>query len=442
MMRSTPTYLIFSTLISTAALAAEPPIDLRGTGVGADSIKWEWAAVEGAQQYEVYVDGIFAGTTQATSLISDNMWQGEHSLRVRSIDSDGSYSIASDTIKIDFSATFDSTDNNTSPVLGAADDGLANDTGLVDPVSWTLPDATDKPGYELVFSDEFNGYALNPARWNSQLRWDGEFNGERYEYRIINGEHQFYVNTLSDDKEHLEKVATVYNPFQFDGSRLAIRAKRNPLKTSNNKATFGSLTEMVSQQEFLSGAITSYDKFSTKYGLFEARIKIPSHTGTFPAFWLHHQNTTLQGTRKTEIDIMENLGHAPWYIYNSFHYFDNVSATYGGDARFIKPLPQGQVYTGVDYSEDYHVYSVKWEPGNVTWMIDGEVMSEVTNNNVNNEDLYVLLNLAMGGNWTNFPANAGGLGRENYNFFPNDNDLNTFADPALEIDYVRVYKPR
>jgi beta-glucanase (GH16 family) len=235
-------------------------------------------------------------------------------------------------------------------------------------------------------------------------------------------------------------VAPVYNPFQFDGSRLAIRATKNPLKTTNNKRTHGSLAEMSSQQTFLSGAISTHEKFSQKYGYFEARIKIPSHVGTFPAFWLFHERRAWEGTQRTEIDIMENLGHAPWYVYNSFHYFKNVSASYGGDATFIKPSPSGQIYTGTDYSENYHTYAVDWSPGRVVWYIDGQQTSEMTNNEANFEELYVMLNLAMGGNWTNFPTNSGGLGRPSNERFPNQNDLNSFGNPALEIDYVRVYR--
>jgi hypothetical protein len=50
--------------------------------------------------------------------------------------------------------------------------------------------------------------------------------------------------------------------------------------------------------------------------------------------------------------------------------------------------------------------------------------------------------MAMGGNWTNFPTNSGGLGRSGVDHFPTANDLTdeNFRNPALEIDYVRVYK--
>jgi len=91
---------------------------------------------------------------------------------------------------------------------------------LIDPESWNYEEVHTKAGYELVFSDEFNG--LNPDRWNTQLRWDGEFNGLWYEYRIINDEAQFYVNTLTPDGEHRDKLLQPggFNPFRFDGSQV------------------------------------------------------------------------------------------------------------------------------------------------------------------------------------------------------------------------------
>ena len=64
------------------------------------------------------------------------------------------------------------------------------------------------------------------------------------------------------------------------------------------------------------------------------------------------------------------------------------------------------------------------------------------NGNVDYEELYVIANLAMGGNWANFPVNSGGLGRPPYERYPTDNDVNIHNNPALEIDYIRVYKPR
>ncbi|MFT4727035.1 MAG: beta-glucanase (GH16 family) [Granulosicoccus sp.] len=429
-------------VIFSSSSGFQVPQNPRGTEQSNRSVKWEWDSVSGAENYDVTVDGNFVGTTADTQYTSDNLWTGEHSMTVKAVNSSGGRTVQSVTAKIIVTGngTSSSTSTATAAPPPSGDSNATSVESMIDPASYGYSEIYQKSGFELVFSDEFNGNALNPYRWHTQLRWDGEFNGERYEYRIINGEDQFYVNIFSDDQEHKDNIVPQYNPFQFDGTRLAIRAAKNPLKTNNNERTYGSLSEMSSQQTFLSGAIATHNKFSQKYGYFEARIKIPSHDGTFPAFWLFHNNRAWEGTQRTEIDIMENLGHAPWYIYNSAHYFKNVSSSYYGDANFLKPRPSGQIYTGIDYSQDYHVYAVKWEPGRVTWYIDDQQVSVIEDNELNHEELYVKLNLAMGGNWTNFPANAGGLGRSSNEHFPTQNDLDNFGNPALEIDYVRVYR--
>jgi beta-glucanase (GH16 family) len=436
------------------AEAVTVPTDVRGTVTAAGTIKWEWASVPGAYNYDVTVDGGYSGTTRDTSFRSSDLWEGDHSMTVVAVSANGDVSEPSLTIKVWVSSGNQPAAHNGSAVDSnsnvavlaspppAGNPDAASVQSMIDPASYGYDDVYRLAGYDLVFSDEFEGTSLNPYRWNTGLRWDGEYNGERYEYRVINGEDQFYVNIFSEDEEHIRDLTPSHNPFEFDGSRLAIRAIKNPLKTNNGNRAYGSMKQIASQQDFLSGAITTHDKFSQKFGYFEARIKIPNHVGSFPAFWLFHENRAWEGTQRSEIDIMENLGHAPWYVYNSFHYFKNVSTNYSGDAHFVKPYPNGQIYTGTDYSQDYHVYAAEWQPGKVTWFIDGEKVSELEHNEVNFEELYVKLNLAMGGGWTNYPANAGGLGRSEDQHFPNQDDLNNFNNPALEIDYVRVYKKR
>lgn len=426
------------------------PSNVRGTVVGDGTIKWEWASVPGANTYDVTVDGGYSGTTSDTHFTSQGLWEGDHSMTVVAVSANGSTSERSRTAKTwlgagaqNYSVAVENfTESAVAPPSPVGDSNAAEVQSMIDPASYGYSEVYNRPGYDLVFSDEFDGTALNPYRWNTGLRWDGEFNGERFEYRVINGEKQFYVNIFSEDEEHQRNITPVYNPFEFNGSRLAIRAIKNPLKTNNNNRTYGSMQEISSQQDFLSGTIATHNKFSQKYGYFEARIKIPSHVGTFPAFWLFHENRVSEGTQKTEIDIMENLGHAPWYVYNSFHYYKDVSTSYAGTYNFIKPNPSGQIYTGIDYSQDFHVYAVEWQPGRITWLLDGIAVNEVYSNEANFEELYVKLNLAMGGNWTNYPANSGGLGRSAGQYFPTQDDLNNFNNPALEIDYVRVYKKR
>lgn len=443
-----------------------PPQSLSATEVSQGRVRWEWSDVAGADHYEVTVDGIFSGKTADTEFFSDDLWRGNHSLTVKTVDGNGNISVQSDTHKIyvrddssvgsivlaDASDDADEEEQREEEereeqqreeevqVAQSAPVDNASDTGLVDPASYNQPNI-GREGYDLVFSDEFNGASVNAARWGTNLRWDGDWNGERYEYRVINRESQFYVSPNSPDQEMLSDVVPAYNPFKFDGNSLAIRAIVNPLKERDGTLSYGPLDDIVEQQDFLSGALSTHNTFYRKYGYFEARIKIPNHVGTFPAFWLYAKKRRSQGSQRTEIDIMENLGHAPWYVYTSMHYFKNATVSYGGDHQFIKPEPNGQIYTGTDYSDDYYVYAIKWEPGHVEWLINGEKVSEVYHEAADNEELYITLNLAMGGAWTNFPTNAGGLGRDEDEFFPNSSDIRNFGNPELKIDYIRVYAP-
>lgn len=422
---------LLTVLLSIAAsnsYALDAPQNLSCNKTDSGATVWRWNSVANAELYDLIIDQQFVTQTNETEYLGAEIVSGVHTASIRSIDKNWQYSSKSDTLTCNLS--------------GESERSLipTDSTTLIDPQTLSQANLFNKDGYDLVFSDEFNGDRLSETRWNTQLRWDGSFNGEWYEYRTVNGEDQFYVNTYSQDQNHIDQIASVTNPFEFDGNRLAIRATRNPLQTHDGNKGYGPLQEMSTQKAFLSGVITTYDKFSQKYGYFEARIKIPSQVGTFPAFWLHHQRRESEGTQRTEIDIMENLGHAPWYVYNSFHYFTGVSEGVTGTAHSIKPQPEGQIYTGTDYSEDYHVYSVEWEPGYINYMIDGQTVSEVRDENAGHEELYLILNLAIGGNWTNYPSNAGGTGREEGNHFPTQNDINTWSNPALEIDYVRVFE--
>ncbi len=82
-------------------------------------------------------------------------------------------------------------------------------------------------------------------------------------------------------------------------------------------------------------------------------------------------------------------------------------------SSFIQTRP-GVVKSTQVHSEDYQINAVECTSGRVVWYIDGQQgqqVSEMMNNETNFDELYVMLNLAMGENWTNFPSNSSGLGR-------------------------------
>lgn len=217
------------------------------------------------------------------------------------------------------------------------------------------PNPVDKPGYTLLFQEEFEQPQLDLTRWNTQYWW-GRVNGQELQY--------------------YEEDA-----FSINDGKLNIQARRNKLHDKN----------------YTSGVITTLNTFSFQYGYVEVYAKLPKGRGLWPAFWL------LSTTRndRSEIDVFEVIGHDPNTVYMTAHYINE-----NGEARFS----QGK-YKGTDYSAGYHIYAVEWTKDSIVWYIDG-VERHRENNNIPHESVYLLANLAVGGKWpgnpdskTVFPAN-------------------------------------
>jgi beta-glucanase (GH16 family) len=120
---------------------------------------------------------------------------------------------------------------------------------------------------------------------------------------------------------------------------------------------------------------------------------------------------------------MENLGNQTHKVYGTIH---GPGYSGGKGIQGTYELP-GQA--GLD--EAYHVYAVQWRPGRIQWSLDGHVYSTATPARLpagkawvyDNQPFFILLNLAVGGEW---PKNPDGATK-----FPQ----------TLYVDYVRVYSP-
>ena len=208
------------------------------------------------------------------------------------------------------------------------------------------PNPVNKPGYKLIFQEEFNSAKLDLTRWNTQYWW-GRVNGQELQY-------------------YAENALTV------DTGKLTIQAKRQKNGDKN----------------YTSGVITSLDKFSFQYGYVEVYAKVPKGRGLWPAFWLL---STTQNDR-SEIDVFEIIGHEPNTVYMTTHYINE-----NGTPKFR----QGK-HRGVDYSNGFHIYAVEWTENDIIWYIDGvERYRESTH--IPHEQLYLLANLAVGGKWPGNP---------------------------------------
>lgn len=256
----------------------------------------------------------------------------------------------------------------------------------------TVSDNLDLSKMKISWSDEFNGTSLDTNNWTYCIGNNGD-NGNLW--RWGNNELQYYK-----DSEENVKVS--------DGT-LKIIAR----------------SESIGGCNYSSGRIKTEGKVEVGYGYVEARIKLPSVNGIWPAFWMLGANEPKGWPYCGEIDIMEawNTGD---FAQNCLHYADaNGNDNYSNSMRSTSFLSswglaswnktQWHTY-GVLKTEDKLVFYYDGRRASRVIDITNEYMTEVHN------DYYILLNVACGGNLAN-------------NIAPNAVDLPS----QMEVDYVRYY---
>ena len=251
-------------------------------------------------------------------------------------------------------------------------------------------------GWEMTWSDEFDdpaGTTPNPENWGHEIgdvTPDGK-NGWG------NEERQYYT----DDPAN---AAT-------DGNGNLVITLRE---------ADGSLECYYGTCEYTSARLLTQNRKEFAYGRIESRLLVPDGgDGLWPAFWsLGTDITRIPWPSAGEIDFMEYVSRLPEEIFGTIH-----GPGYAGGASFGNSFNFGE-----PVSNNYHTFTVEWQPGQIDWYVDGNLYHSATpadvapNEWVFDKPFFFLLNLAVGGNF-------GGT-----------------IDPDLElpqeyaIDYVRVYQ--
>lgn len=240
----------------------------------------------------------------------------------------------------------------------------------------------EERSWQLVWEDNFEGAAgqlVNPSNWSYDIGTD--WGNAQLEY----------------DTDRAKNVS-------LDGSgNLAIVAFR----------------EGFSGSGFTSGRINTKGKFEHQYGRIEARMKLPYGPGIWPAFWLLGSNIDDVGWPQCgEIDIMELRGQQPNIIHGSVHgpgysAGEAITASFGfADGRF---------------DTNFHILAVEWFDDKIDFFVDDILYQRITPDDVPglwvfDQPYYIILNLAVGGNYVGFPT-----------------DDTPFPQTML-VDYVRVYR--
>ncbi|MEJ2162305.1 MAG: glycoside hydrolase family 16 protein [Robiginitalea sp.] len=189
---------------------------------------------------------------------------------------------------------------------------------------------------------------------------------------------------------------------------------------SNHRLEDGYLiiTARKSDSVYTSTRITTQGKMDFQYGRLEARAKIPTGKGVWPAIWMLGSNIGEVGwPRCGEIDVLEYVGKEPGRIFTTLH----TSDSYGNSVNTKK--------TGIpDIEEGFHIYAMEWDPEKIRFFVDGELLYTFAPEERTEEvwpfdqPFYLILNLAIGGKF-------GGPEIDD-SIFPQE----------FIIDYVRIFK--
>lgn len=250
---------------------------------------------------------------------------------------------------------------------------------------------------DIIWEDHFDGDELDTRFWNY----------EAHEPGWVNAEWQSYP----DQKEN----ETSQNIYVRD-SKLFIQAKK--------------IVHADGTCSYTSGRVNTQNKVVTMYGRMEARIKMPSGKGFLPAFWMmpNDEDHYGQWPKCGEIDITEVLGDKTDTAHSTLH--------------FGEPHEQRQgslVLENGDFSKEFHEYACEWEPGEIRFYVDGtcfytehDWFSKWPDEEKKpypapfDQPFYIILNLAVGGNWVGYP-----------------DETTEFGENAqMVVDYVRVYQKK
>jgi len=231
----------------------------------------------------------------------------------------------------------------------------------------------------LLWEENFDGTEVNTETWN--IAYDNLGGG--------NNELQYYT----------PRAENVY----IEDGNLVLKA----------------LKENFEDRIFTSGKITTKNHFDFKYGRIEGSMKLAEGQGMWPAFWmLPAENVYGSWPNSGEIDIMELVGHEPNIVWGTLHIGPPWFYTNGSDT----------LETG-NFSDDFHKFSIEWFEDSIKWYRDDILYSMKTKDDLTKpeqwnryqERFYLILNLAVGGDWPG-PPNA-----------------TTVFPQTMMVDYVRVY---
>ena len=279
--------------------------------------------------------------------------------------------------------------------------------------------------WSTIWADEFDGSAVNAARWNVQNNSNfGSGNNEDQCYRSANVSVGAGALRMVGQRQSVTGCGT--NPqgggtYYFTSGMVTTRAQGGPMR------------------------------MKYRYGYTEVRMRVPRGNIYWPAFWLvgAGDGSSPGWPDYGEVDVTEIYGSKPDISESNFHRSGgNIGArnhnvnSPGSTAagRNVNP-PNAFVAGGVN---NWHRYGLNWTANRLDWYIDGVLVRSYTAANAADRSALgyehsLILNLAMGGNGPRYPDH-GYTGQESGAGYSNGN-LAADLPGIMEVDYVRVWQP-
>jgi beta-glucanase (GH16 family) len=250
---------------------------------------------------------------------------------------------------------------------------------------------------DWMWVEDFDGEALDPARWVAIEAGGGFGNDELQYYRSANA--------------------------VISGGTLKLHARR----------------ELYQQHNYTSAKLVTTGAW--RYCLVSIRARFTAAPGTWPAMWMMPSRFAYGAwPRSGEIDIMESVGYNASYVF--------ASLNTGAFNQFLGTHQGGQTRVN---GQDWHIYTLNWLPERLDFGVDGRVYysfakrpppppptpsssplrSSPSMPTIEtwpfDQHFYLILNLAVGGRWGGRggvdEAAFGGLGQ------------------VLEVDWIRIAAP-
>jgi len=226
-------------------------------------------------------------------------------------------------------------------------------------------------GWEVSWIERFDGEGVNWNNWTAQIQ--ANYNNE--------------IQCYTDDESSAQRN------YEVSDGTLKITARRQNINCPGQNGR---------QRSWTSGRLNSKDKAEFLYGRVEARIRFSElKGGTWPAFWMlenriaenplkgDNDNVSWPNPGAGEIDIWE------WYANSGDRYITNFFNA-GSCGSEFRPAYAG----GATDVLSFHTYAIEWTADEITFLLDNEVVAEhdLSNCSQYEEPMFVLLNVAMGGN--------------------------------------------